>query len=42
MSAAEATPPPRPQDMFRYMYAQMPPPLKEQETRLLSLLQQRG
>jgi pyruvate dehydrogenase E1 component alpha subunit len=42
MSAAEATPPPRPQDMFRYMYAQMTPPLKEQETRLLSLLQQRG
>lgn len=42
MNEAEATPQPPPQDMFRYMYADMTPPLQEQEAALLSSLQQKG
>jgi pyruvate dehydrogenase E1 component alpha subunit len=42
MNEAEATPPPPPQDMFRYMYAVMPPALQEQEAGLLHMLQQKG
>ena len=42
MNEAEATPPPPPQDMFRYMYATMPPALQEQEAALLHTLQQKG
>lgn len=36
MNDAEAVPPPPPQDMFRYMYATMPPALHEQEADLLN------
>ena len=42
MEAAAAVPPPSPQDMFRYMYAEMTAPLIEQEAGLLTLLQQKG
>ena len=42
MNEAEATPQPPPQDMFRYMYAAMPPALQEQEAALLNTLQQKG
>ncbi len=38
MNEAEAVPEPPPQDMFRYMYAEMTPTLKEQEASLLSKL----
>ena len=40
--AAEAVSHPPPQDMFRYMYADMTPALKEQEAALLALLQREG
>ena len=39
---AAAVPPPSPQDMFRYMYAEMTPQLIEQEAALLASLQQQG
>jgi pyruvate dehydrogenase E1 component alpha subunit len=42
MEDAAAVPPPPPQDMFRYMYAAMTPPLLEQEAALLASLQQKG
>jgi pyruvate dehydrogenase E1 component alpha subunit len=42
MDEAAAVPPPPPQDMFRYIYASMTPPLLEQETALLASLQQKG
>ena len=42
MNEAEAMPPPSPQEMFRYMYATMPPALREQEAALLAWLQQKG
>lgn len=42
MNEAEATPQPPPQDMFRYMYADMPPALQEQEAALVNTLQQKG
>lgn len=42
MNEAEAVPPPPPQDMFRYMYAEMPPTLKSQEAFLLDQLRQKG
>jgi pyruvate dehydrogenase E1 component alpha subunit len=42
MEAAAAVPPPSPQDMFRYMYAEMTPQLIEQEAALLASLQQQG
>ena len=41
MTEAEAMPKPPPQDMFRYMYAEMTPALKEQEAALLTLLQKK-
>lgn len=41
MSEAEAVPAPPPQDMFRYMYADMTPALKAQEASLLSQLQKK-
>lgn len=40
MNEAEAVPEPPPQDMFRYMYAEMTPVLKEQEASLLSQLEE--
>lgn len=42
MEAAAAVTPPPPQDMFRYMYAEMTPPLIEQEADLLESLQRKG
>ncbi len=42
MDEAAATPPPAPQDMFRYLYATMTPQLLEQEAALLASLQQKG
>ena len=42
MEEAAAVPPPSPQDMFRYMYAEMTPHLIEQEAALLASLQQQG
>ncbi len=42
MNEAEAVPEPPPQDMFRYMYAEMTPALKEQEASLLSQLDEKG
>jgi TPP-dependent pyruvate/acetoin dehydrogenase alpha subunit len=42
MNEAEAVPPPAPQEMFRSMYATMPPALREQEAALLAWLQQKG
>jgi pyruvate dehydrogenase E1 component alpha subunit len=42
MADAAAVPPPPPQDMFRYMYATITPPLLEQEAALLASLQQKG
>jgi pyruvate dehydrogenase E1 component alpha subunit len=42
MTEAAAVLPPPPQDMFRYMYATMTPPLLEQEAVLLASLQQKG
>jgi pyruvate dehydrogenase E1 component alpha subunit len=41
MNEAEAVPRPPPQDMFRYMYAEMTPALKDQEAALLTLLQKK-
>jgi pyruvate dehydrogenase E1 component alpha subunit len=41
MEAAAAVRPPPPQDMFRYMYAEMTPALVEQETGLLAALQRK-
>lgn len=41
MNEAEAVPEPPPQDMFRYMYADMTPALQEQEALLLSRLQKK-
>ena len=38
MNDAEAVPPPPPQDMFRYMFAQPPAALREQEAGLLASL----
>jgi TPP-dependent pyruvate/acetoin dehydrogenase alpha subunit len=40
MAEAVAVPPPAPQDMFRYMYAEMTPSLAEQEAVLLASLRQ--
>lgn len=42
MAAAAAVPLPPPQDMFRYMYAEMTPQLIEQEAALLAALQPQG
>jgi pyruvate dehydrogenase E1 component alpha subunit len=42
MNEAEAVPPPSPQEMFRYMYAEMPPALKRQEAFLLDQLRKKG
>lgn len=42
MDEAAAVPPSPPQDIFRYMYAEMTPPLREQEAWLLAALQQKG
>jgi len=42
MTEAAAVPPPPPQDMFRYMYATMTPPLIEQEAMLLASLHRKG
>jgi len=42
MAEATAVPPPPPQDMFRYMYAEMTPQLIEQEAALLASLQHQG
>ena len=44
MTAAEAVPPPPPQDMFRYMFSEPTPALREQEAGLLASLetQQKG
>ncbi len=42
MNEAEAVPQPPPQDMFRYMYAEMPPELREQERSLLTSLRKEG
>ena len=42
MEEAAAVPSPPPQDMFRYMYAEMTPQLIEQEAALLASLQQQG
>jgi len=39
---AAAVLPPSPQDMFRYMYAEMTPQLIEQEAALLAALKQQG
>ena len=39
MNDAEAVPPPPPQDMFRYMFAEPPALLREQEAGLLAALQ---
>jgi pyruvate dehydrogenase E1 component alpha subunit len=39
---AATVPPPPPRDMFRYMYAEMTPPLIEQEAVLLASLRQKG
>lgn len=40
MNDAEAAPQPPPQDMFRYMFAELPAALREQEAGLLAALQQ--
>jgi pyruvate dehydrogenase E1 component alpha subunit len=42
MEEAAAVTPPPPQDMFRYMYADMTPALIEQEAALLASLQRKG
>jgi len=42
MEAAAAVPLPPPQDLFRYMYAEMTPQLIEQEAALLASLQHQG
>ena len=42
IAKAEAVSPPPPQDMFRYMYAEMTPPLRQQEAELLAALQRKG
>jgi pyruvate dehydrogenase E1 component alpha subunit len=42
MAEAAAVPPPAPQDMFRYMYAEMTPQLLEQEAALLASLPRKG
>jgi pyruvate dehydrogenase E1 component alpha subunit len=42
MEEAAAVPPPSPQDMFRYMYAEMTPQLIEQQATLLAALKQQG
>ncbi|MGQ4807155.1 Pyruvate dehydrogenase E1 component subunit alpha [Candidatus Entotheonellaceae bacterium PAL068K] len=42
MAEAEAVPPPPPQDVFRYMYAEMTPALLEQEAGLLAALARKG
>lgn len=42
MNEAAAIPPPPPQDVFRYMYAEMTPLLREQEGWLLASLRQKG
>lgn len=42
MAEAAAVPPSSPQDMFRYVYAEMTPQLLEQEAALLAILAQKG